>query len=75
MIPARRRRRLKSTVAGLGTHSLFLSFVLPSVFCSFLLSLYAHQLPGLGCMSLPYTPIHFFFVLSFLSLFLGIVVQ
>ena len=59
-------------VAGMGTRSLFVSFVLPSVFCSFLLPPYAHQLPGLGWMVSPSAPISFFFVLSFKSLYLAL---
>ena len=48
------------------------SFVLPSVFCSFLLPPYAHQLPGFGWMVSPSTLIHFFRSLLLVS-FLGIV--
>ena len=50
--------------------SLFLSFVLLFFFCSVLLPPYAHQLPGLGWMTLPSASIRFFFDLSFLFLLL-----
>ena len=59
-------------VVCLGVRALFLFFVLPSAFCSFLLPPYAHQLPGLGWMVSPSVPIRFFFVFSFLSLFLAL---
>ena len=58
-------------VAGLGAHSLFLSFAFPSVFCSFLLRPYVQQLFKLGFMVSPSAPINFFFILS-LSLFLAL---
>ena len=66
-----------SRVAGLGTRSLFLSFVLPFVIYSVLLPLLAHQLPRLGWKVSPSATIQFFvafssFVLSFLSLFLAL---
>ena len=51
-----------------GGHSLFLSFVVLSIYCSVLLPPYAHQLLGLGWRVLPSAPIRFFFVLSFLAL-------
>ena len=59
-------------VAGLGAHSLFLFFVLPSVFCSFLFPPCEHQLAGLGWMVSPSALIRFFFVLSSLFLFLAL---
>ena len=49
--------------AGLWTRSLFLSFVLPSVFHSVFLPLLAHQLLGFGWEVLPSARIYFFFVL------------
>ena len=57
-----KRRTKCSRASRLGTHSLFLTFVLPSVFCSFL-PLLAHQLPGLGWEVSPSDPIHIFFAL------------
>ena len=59
-------------VAGLVALSLFLSFVLPSGFCSFLLPPYAHQLLGLGWMVSASPPVRLFFVICFLSLFLAL---
>ena len=49
--------------AGLGSYSLFLSF-LPFVLRSFLLPPYAHQLPGLVMDGFALCPEPFFFVLS-----------
>ena len=56
---------------GLETRSLFLSFVLSFAFCS-LLPPYAHQLPLVGVGGFTFCPDPFFFVLSFLSLFLAL---
>ena len=49
------------------------SFVLPSVFCSFLLPPYALQLLGLGWMVLSFAPIRFFLRSFLLVSFHGIV--
>ena len=59
-------------VAGFNSRSLFLSFVSPYVFCSFLLPPYAHQLPVVGWIVSLSAPIRFFFVLYFLALFLAL---
>ena len=55
----------------MGAHSLFICFVLLSLFCAFLLPPFAHQLPGLGWMVSPSAAVCFSsfspFVISFLS--------
>ena len=55
-------------VAGLEVHSLCLSFLFPSVFCSFPLPPYALQLPGLGWAVSPSAPILFSFLFISLAL-------
>ena len=72
-IRGRGAKTIWSTVGGLGTQSLFFSFILPSVFHSVVLPLLVHPLPGLGWKVSPSAPIRFFFtspslVLSFLFL-------
>ena len=71
MIHAGRKRRPNGPGSWVGS-PLPVSFFFPSVFCSFLLPPYAHQLPGLGRMVSPSTPMCFSFVLSFLSVFLAL---
>ena len=51
----------------------WVEFPLPvCFFCSVLLPPYAHQLPVVGWMVSPSAPIHFFFILLFLSFFLAL---